>query len=47
MYAQASAIGNPLYTMNEAYTSNEKDNEMECVEAPVNQDVRRLTENIY
>ena len=43
MYAEESAHDNPVYTMNEAYTSNG----MDYVKVPVNQDVHRLTENIY
>ena len=39
----ATAHVNPAYAMNEAYTSNDKDNEMKIA---IGQDVK-LTENIY
>ena len=43
----AAAHVNPAYAMNEAYTSNEKDNEMAMAEKiATSQDVK-LTENFY
>ena len=42
----ATAHDNPVYAMNEAYTSNKKDNEMDSGKIAIGQDVK-LTENIY